>query len=286
MISGGLVPQVQNDPIYSLPHEYIAGLNLSIASTTVMAIAPGQARDMNDNIDMPVGFPNLAGNVIPASQFLGFMPPLFVSSAVIGANGLDQGAILASQDYAIWLIGDSRGYNNVAGLLSLTSNAAPLLPQGYDSLVLLGFVLTDSSKHFVASSTNPLNMKNSRAYYLSPPVSVLSGGNATSFTAIDLSTPIPTTTARDVIAYLLVTFIPFAVGDTVQFRPTGEGTPQTAGLNTITGQVAGVAQTQYLTVIAGQGSSIPEIDYKVTVSGDAVSVSVVGYAYIPASYVP
>ncbi len=278
--------QIQNDPVYSLPYLYISGLNISVASTTVLAIAPGQARDSNDNIDMPVGFPNLQGNTVPATLFQNYMPPLFVNGAVNGANGLDAGSLIATMDYAIYLIGDSRGYNPVAGILSLTSNAFPLLPLGYDSYRLIGFVQTDGSAHFVASSTNPLNAVRLRAYYLSPAVSVLSGGNATSFTAIDLSTPIPTTTARDVIAYLAVTLIPLAVGDTVQFRPTGEGTPQTAGLVTITGAVAGVAQTQYVQVICGVGSSKPEIDYKVTVSGDSVSVSVVGYAYIPTSYVP
>lgn len=279
--------QIQNDPVYSLPHLYISGLNISIASTTVLAIAPGQARDSSDNIDMPVGFPNLQGNTLPAIQFQNYMPPLLLNSAIKGANGLDSGSLIATMDYAIYLIGDSRGYNPVAGLISLTSNAYPLLPSGYDSYRLIGFIETDGSAHFVASSTNPLNAVNLRAYYLSPAVSVLSGGNATSFTAIDLSTPIPTTTARDVIAYLLVTFIPLAVGDTVQFRPTNEGTPQTAGLVTITGIAAGIAQTQYVQVICGvSGGSIPEIDYKVTVSGDSVSVSVVGYAYVPPSYVP
>lgn len=279
-------PQIQNDPIYSLPHLYISGLNISVASTTVLAIAPGQARDSSDNIDMPVGFPNLQGTTAPAIQFQNYMPPLLVNGAVNGANGLDAGSLIATMDYAVYLIGDSRGYNPVAGILSLTSNASPLLPLGYDSSILLGFVQTNGSAQFAASSTNPLNSKNLRSYYLSPSVSVLSGGNATSFTAIDLSTPIPTTTSRDVIALLQVVFTPLAIGDTVQFRPTGEGTPQTAGLVTISGVAAGIAQTQYLQVICGVASSKPEIDYKVSVSGDSVSVLVVGYAYIPTTYVP
>lgn len=280
------IPQIQNDPIYLLPYLYLSGLNISVASTTVLAIAPGQARDSSDNIDMPVGFPNLQGNTVPATQFQNYMPPLFINSAVNGANGLDQGSLIATMDYAIYLIGDSRGYNPVAGILSLTSNAYPLLPLGYDSYRLLGFIQTDGSVHFVASSTNPLNARNLRSFYLSPAVSVLSGGNATSFTAIDLSTPIPTTTARDVIAFLQVTFTPLAIGDTVQFRPTSEGTPQTAGLVSISGIAAGIAQTQYIQVICGVGSSKPEIDYKVSVSGDSVSVLVAGYAYIPTSFVP
>ena len=279
--------QIQADPIYSLPFLYISGLNISVASTTMLAVAPGQARDSSDNIDMPVGFPNLQGVVNPVVQNLNYQPPLLINGEVNGANGLDSGSLIATMDYAIYLIGDSHGYNNVAALLSLTSNAYPLLPQGYDSYRLIGFAQTDASAHFVASSTNPLNMSNARSYYLSAASSVLAGGNATSFTGIDLDTPVPTGTERDVIVYLLVTFTPAAVGDVVQFRPTGEGTPQTAGLVTITGQVAGIAQSQYVTVIAGvNGSSHASIDYKVSSGSDSVNVGVVGYSYIPTSYVP
>jgi len=277
MSSSTLVPQIQNDPIYSLPHLYIDGLNISIASTRIIAIAPGQARDMNDNIDMPVGFPNLQGNTLPVTQFQNYMPPLLVNTAVNGANGLDAGSIAASSQYGIWLIGDSRGYNPVAGLLSLTSNAYPLLPLGYDSLRLIGFIATDGSSNFVYATNKPQNMKYSLSYFNQPPISVLSGGNATSFTAIDLtaSSAVPTTTLQNVIVQLLVTFIPAAIGDTLQFRPTGSSA--TAGLVTITGVEAGIAQSQYIQVIAGVGSSKPEIDYKVSVSGDSATVLVAGW---------
>lgn len=269
------IPQIQNDPIYSLPHLYISGLNISVASTTVLAIAPGQARDASDNIDMPVGFPNLQGNTYPVIQFSNFQPPLIVNSVVNGINGLDTGTIAASTQYAIYLIGDSRGYNQVAGLLSLTSNASPIMPTGYDSFRLIGFIETDGSSHFVYATHKPQNMVGALAYFNQPPISVLSGGNATTFTAIDLTTnsAIPTTTLPNVIVTLLVTFIPLAANDVVQFRPTGS--TSTTNLVTIVGVTAGIAQTQYIQVIAGVGSSKPEIDYLVTVSGDSVSVSVV-----------
>ena len=267
-------PQIQNDPIYSLPHLYIAGLNISIASTTLLAISAGQARDANDNIDMPVGFPNLQGNTYPAMQFQGYSPGLLINSAINGANGLDQGTIAASTQYAIYLIGDSRGYQKVAAVMSLTSNVLPLLPLGYDSYRLLGFIETDGSSNFVYATHKPQNMAGALQYVLQPPVSVLSGGNATTFTAINLSSAVPTTTLQNIIVTLLVTFIPAAAGDVVQFRPTGSAA--TGGLNTIVGIAAGIAQSQYIQVIAGvSGGSLPEIDYLVTSASDSVSISVV-----------
>jgi hypothetical protein len=277
--------QIQNDPIYSLPHLYISGLNISIASTTVLAIAPGQARDSNDNIDMPVGFPNLQGLTVPTIQFQNYQPPLLINSAVNGVNGLDQGALAASTQYAIYLIGDSRGYNPVAGLLTLSSNAFPLLPFGYDSYRLLGFIETDGSIHFVYATHEPQTLQNALAYYLQPPVSVLSGGAATTFTGVDLNSAVPSGTLPNVIVELLVTFIPAAANDIVTIRPTGS--TATAGLITITGLQAGIAQTQYIQVIAGvNGSSHASIDYEVTSSSDAVSMSVVGWTGAPHAAYP
>lgn len=245
----------QNIPVEDLPFLYISGMNVSVASNTVIAIAPGQCRDSNDNIDIP------------------FPLPYYINSAVVGAGGLDSGTLAASTNYSIWAIADSSGKKQPAALISLWSNVAPLLPLGYDSLRLIGMVTTDASVHFLAASV--LNASSSKGFFLLPAVSVLSGGNATSFTAIDLSTAIPTTTAPFVIALGTVTFIPAAVGDTVQFRPTGSSA--TANLVTITGRVAGVAQTDTVVLHCGVASSKPEVDYKVSSSSDAVSLSINGY---------
>lgn len=261
-------PQVQNDPIYSLPWLYISGLNISVASDEIIAIAPGQARDSSDNIDMPVGFPNLQGVLQPS--------PLFLNSTVVGANGLDSGALAASTSYAIYLIGDSRYYKEVAGLISLASNAFPLLPFGYDSYRLLGFVGTDGSTDFDPATV--INVRDYQAFYVVPPTSVLSGGNATTFTDIDLTPPMPDD--LNAIAILDVVFIPAAVGDVVQFRPNGSAA--TSGLVTITGVAAGIPQVAQVQVVVGLATTNADIEYLVTSSSDSVSVSVAGWITVPA----
>jgi hypothetical protein len=270
-------PQVQNDPIYQLPHLYVSGLNISVASNTVIAIAPGMARDMSNNIDIEVGYANLQGNVIPATLNLNYIPPLYINSSVNGVNGLDQGTLAASSNYLIYLIADSRGYHNPAGLLSLYSNAYPLLPAGYDSYVLLGFVSTNGSIHFTAASV--LNYKNARAFYLQPEVSVLSAGDATTFTGVDLNSAIALGTDTGVIAYLDVLFTPAAIGDVAYLRPTGSGTG-TTNLVTIVGIAAGIPQQQFVQVLCGvNGSSHTSIDYEVTSASDALTLLVNGYSY-------
>lgn len=289
MISGGSVPQIQSDAIYSLPRLYISGLWLSAATPTAatsVVVAPGAARDSNNVLDMVVGLQNYAGIDLPASQFQNYQPGLIVNSLVNGANGLDTGSIAASSQYAFYLIGDSRLYNPTACVMSLTSNVAPTLPKGYDSYRLIGFWATDGSKHFVYATNKPQNMAGALTYFDVPAISVLSGGNATTFTAMDLTTnsAIPTTTLQNIVVTLLVVFTPAAVGDVVQFRPTGSSA--TSNIATIVGQVAGVAQTQYIQVIAGVGASKPEIDYLVTASGDAVSVSVAEWVGVSNSAYP
>lgn len=279
-------PKIQNDAIYALPHLYLQGLSISPASTTLLAVAPGAARDSNNILDMVVGLENYFGIDNPAVQFQNYQAGLLINSAVNGANGLDAGTIAASMQYAIYLIGDSRLYKNTAAVLSLTSNSAPIMPAGYDSFRLIGFIETDGSSHFVYATHKPQNMAGFLQYFNSPAISVLSGGNATTFTAIDLTTnaAIPTTTLPNVIVNLLVVFTPAAAGDVVQFRPTGSSA--TGNLPSIMGAVAGVAQTQYLQVIAGVGAAKPEIDYLVTSASDAVSVSVAAWGGVSNSAYP
>lgn len=265
---------IQNDPIYSLPHLYINGMNISIASTTVLAIAPGACRDSANSIDIVIGDQNLQGNTLPATLYQGYVPGLLINSAIVGAGGLDAGSLAASLQYGVYVIADSRGYMPTAGIMSLTSNPLPLIPVGYDSYRLLGFIETYSDSTFTYTDHKPQNMVGALEYILQPPISVLSGGTATSFTAIDLTTnsALPTTTLANIIVTLQVTFTPVAANDIATFRPTG----QTSGSYwSIIGAAAGVAQTQYLVMIAGVGSSKPEIDYKVTSGSDALSVSVV-----------
>lgn len=276
--------QVQNEAIYALPHLYITGLQISYASTTVLGISPGAARDSTNSMDMVVGLQNYFGIVNPAPLFLNYQPGLFVNSAVNGVNGLDSGTIAASTQYAVYLIGDSRNYNNTGAVLSLTSNLAPFMPSGYDSYRLIGFTATDSLSHFVYATQKPQNIAGLLTYSYSSPQSVLSAGNATTFTAVDLSTPVKTTTLTNVIVTLLATFTPNAVGDVAQLRPTGSSA--TANLPTIVGVAANVAQTEYITMIAGVGASKPEIDYLVTSSSDSLSLSVVNWAGVSNSAYP
>jgi hypothetical protein len=275
----------QSDPIVSLPFLYISGLNISVASTKIVAISAGQCRDQNNVLDIPVGYSNLQNYVYPATQYNNYLPGLFVNSGLNGANGLDYGTLAASKQYAVYVIASSKGTQPVAGLLSLTSNAYPLLPSGYDSYRLLGFISTNASTNFVQSTNAPQTMKTAIAYGLSPSVSALSAGASTTFAGVDLNTAVPLGTLQNVLVTFAVTFIPSLSSSLAQIRPTGS--TATTSLTTITAVAAGVAQTQYITVIAGvNGSSHTSVDYLVSSASDSLTLSVVGYVGAPTQAYP
>lgn len=272
--------QLQVSPVYALPYLYISGLDISIAGLTTIGVSAGQCRDSNDIIDMPVGFSDLQGQTYPATLNANYRPGLIIDATAVGANGLDRGALAASTNYAVYLIGDSRGFEPVAAVLSLASNAGPAMPFGYDSYRLLGFVGTNGSAQFVYSADRPQWMSRAQSYMLSPAVAGLSAGNSTSFASVSLNSAVPTGALTNVIVTLAVTYIPASSSSTVMFRPTGSSA--TSYLPTIQAGEAGVAQQQYISVIAGvNGSSQCSLDYKVGNAGDSLSFSVVAYTAAP-----
>lgn len=240
-------------PVVNLPYFFVSGMNLSVASTTELAIAPGSCRDSSNSLDIDL------------------FAPLFLNPSKVGAGGIDAGTIAASTQYAIYAIADSHGRHPNSGLFSLTSNFLPTLPLGYDSWRLLGFGTTDSSSHWVAADM--LNTSTSRGFYLQPAISVLSGGNATTFTAMNLSAAVPAD--PNTIVLLNIVFTPAAANDFLQLRPTGSSA--TTNLATVQGQSAGVPVSITIPVICGISGGNAEIDYKVSSSSDSVNITVAGY---------
>ncbi len=110
-----------------------------------------------------------------------------------GAGGLDTGSEAADTWYAVHVIGDRRGINLPAALLS-TSAFAPTLPAGYDIFRRIGWVRNDSGNDFL----NFISFGNGRTrtvLYNEPDsaVQVLAGGSATGTTLVDCSAFIPPT---------------------------------------------------------------------------------------------
>jgi hypothetical protein len=261
-------PQVQNDPIYLLPFLYINGLSVTLDGTTPntkLNISSGQCRDSNDIMDIALGSsnPNIQGNTVSA--------PLILDATTNGANGLDTGSFAASKLYAVYVIGDSRYYQPVASLLSL-SLTSPLMPFGYDSYRLIGYAVTDGSTHFLPAYIAGNN--NYRQFLFdAPQATAITAGNATSYTVIDLSALVPNVDNTPVWIASILT--PGAAGRQLFLQPAGA----TGNAVLITGQVTSVAVTSNSKLLAKRSSSLPKISYKVTNSGDAAAINVAGFDF-------
>lgn len=266
--------QIQNDPIYNLGLLYINGLVVSNDATTpntVLDISAGAARDINNIMDLTLGVnnPNLEGATVAA--------PLLLNAANNGANGLDTGTFAASTVYAVYIIGDSRYYQPTAAILTLASNASPLMPFGYDSLRLIGFAVTNSSTHFLPFYAS--GSKAQRAFIFdAPQATAITAGAATSYTAVNLITLVPNINNLEVL--FNVAYTPAAASHTFDMQPGNA----TGNATVTTGQVAAVVLNENGLVVLAQPTVIstvssPTVNYKVSNGSDAVAINVAGFNF-------
>lgn len=127
-----------------------------------------------------------------------------------GAGGLDTGSEASSTWYAVYLIDDTSGTNNPAGILS-TNTTTPTLPNGYNVFRRIGWVRNDSSSDLLEFAQRGTG--NERRYFWlegKPTINVLSAGSATTWTDVDMSSLMPPTST---VVYLNVGFRTTAAGD-------------------------------------------------------------------------
>lgn len=242
---------INSVPVVNLPFSYINGLQLSYTSATTVTVAAGQCRDSSNQFDITLG----ASTVIDAG--------------VNGVNGLDTGSLANSTLYYVYIISDSRSFNTPKLLLS-TSATAPYVPAGYDILRRIGSVRTDGSAHFLKFYQS--GSASQRKYTWDAPISVLSGGNSTTFAAVDLSGAVPA--LANCRVGIISSFTPATAANAATIRPSGSAA--TTGV-TITGVVAAKAQGAQEEVLALLISGVPKIDYIVAAAGDALSLSVISF---------
>ncbi len=260
------MPQVQSDPIYSLPFTYVSGLLISKASDTTLSVASGQCRDSNDIIDMPIGSAPLNGATTTA--------PVTLNFGVIGYNGIDTGAIAASTMYAVYVIGDSSYHNPVGVIATLASNSTPLMPFGYDSRRLIGYWATDGSSHLILGYMSGTG--NTRMFtYDAPIATAVTAGNATSYTGVVLTTLV---SPQDSVPVVIQSdFTANAAADTLKLQ----GYDSTGDAITIIAPVAGAtAHTfSYSTVLSQLNTAAPSIKYKVSAGAAAVALNVASFTF-------
>ncbi len=106
---------------------------------TRLIISSGICRDSNNVMDLCLGInnPNFESQIVES--------PITLEATKNGLNGLDSGSLALSSVYAVYVIGDSSYQKPTGCILSLASKTYPLLPTGYDSVRIIGYLNTNSS---------------------------------------------------------------------------------------------------------------------------------------------
>jgi len=238
-----------NVPVVNDGILYVNGLDLAWTADETISMAAGAARN-SANVN----------DIVLASA-------VSINNTTNGANGLDTGSVANSTMYAVYLIGDSTGYQATAGIMSADFDS-PLLPFGYDMYRRVGAVRTDGTADNLLFWQNGVGQ--SRSYYYDVGISELSGGSSTTYAEVDLATSVPPIATNVLFA---VTYTPNGATDVAEFIPFGS--TATTGVVRFGYGVAG-AQVGMATIPCRLDSAIPKVEYKVT-SGDALTLLVMGY---------
>lgn len=198
---------------------------------------------------------------------------LVIDATTTGLNALDTGSLAASTLYTVYLVGDPVTQQPMGAMISLATNSAPLLPFGYSVYAKIGYVRTDGSSHFLLGYWTAGNSSRRTFVYDAPIATAVTAGNATSYTAVTLTTFVPA--IENTPVSIAFAFTPGAASRTFNMTPGNA----TGNAVTITGQVTSVVVSDNVSVFGRVTSSAPEIDYKVSNSGDAVAINVAGYDF-------
>lgn len=247
---------IQNVPAEQQPFKYVYGLQISNNATTPntkVDVAVGQCRDSNDIIDIVIS------------------TAMTIDATVNGYNGLDTGSLAASTFYAIYAIADSANYNPSGFIMTVQTSSVPLMPLGYDSYRLIGYVLTDGSSHFLLFYMAAAASGNLRYIQYDAPITitVTDSGTSASYSAMSLAPAVPTAGWEKVKVY--AKWDPNAAADVLTFQAAG-GT----GNWLINTAVSTTVQDFNFDILPKLSSSVPKISYKVS-AGTLTAVTVLGY---------
>lgn len=245
---------ITTEQIVNLPYMYIQGLNLSSSGTKILTLESGQVRDSTNQFDI----------VIPDE--------ILLNGSVNGVNAVAPGlTLVGNMFYSVFAIGSSLGLQTPAAIIS-SFGQSPILPKGYDIFNFIGVWNTDGAVNF--TKMYQIGGSSKRTYFYDTPISVLSGGSATTFTPVNLSAAVPA--IQDISVTLKIDYTPSLAGHFLKLRPTGSVSLGEIKINAL---VEHIEQDNVLIIPGLASSNNPSIDYMVNSNTDTVSIYVYGFSY-------
>jgi len=284
--------QIPLVPVVNKGLSYMNGLQMTWTDGDTLTIAQGQCRNSTNVNDIILARP-------PLNNGTAVTTPFTVSTAIVGAGGLDQGTMANNTFYAVYVISSSENswidlppselqslsvppftspdptaavtqsaYYIQANVLISTSFTNPLLPYGFDQFRRIGAVLTDGSANFLAFDQRGNGVDRTMTYRASIATDITAGSSAT-FAAVDVSASIPVAGIEGIFKCL---FTPTAADDQLALRCGESATDE--GQAVASGSVGAVVTAAMLYCPVGL-TLASGIDYKVT--GSAVAINTQGY---------
>lgn len=214
-----------------------------------------------------------AGSILDSSKTfqINLDASVTIDASVNGLNGLDTGSLAASSLYYVYLVSSPTGAGVVGAMVSLS--ATPYLPYGYSAYACIGYIATGAGSTFLKGYWTDDKSSLRTFMYDAPQATAITAGNATSYTAIDLSALVPAVASTPVFIDSALT--PAAASQTLKLQPAGG----TGDAVTITGQVSAVVVSSQSLVIAQLASGDPKVSYKVSNAAAAAAINVAGYQF-------
>lgn len=237
---------VNTRPFYFPQFQKVEGFELEWLSLTSLTVKAGKCLDDTETWGIEIAEDTI------------------LDATVNGVNGLDTGSLEAAKTYSVFVIASQTNRKRPKVLLSLNA-ATPYVPEDYDLWKRIGFARTDGSAEFwkFYQSGNGLR----RMYKYNALLNLLTGGTATSLTAVDVSPAVP---AIDNIEIgLKLSFTPNTAGNAAYIVPFGGEDVDTTG---ISGVVAAETQVAQIVTLAKLDSGVPKIEYKVTNASDTLTI--------------
>ena len=208
---------------------------------------------------------------------------LTLSSAVViniannGLNGLDTGTIAASTVYAVYLVADPVTQQTSGCMLSLASNAIPLLPFGYSAYALIGYVTIDSGSHILKGFWSDNDSARRLFTYDAIQATAITAGNSNTYANVNLIALVPN--VNNLLVNVYTNFNANAAADILGLQAgnaTGDQMLIVAPVAGSSAHTTTMSQVLAQPVVITSVSS-PVINYKV--SAGAVAVDVAGYYF-------
>lgn len=238
-----------NVPLVNAGVDYVTGLQISYTTTTTLTVAAGRCRAANELNDIIID------------------EAIVINAAANGAAGLDTGALANATFYYVYAVADST-LNNDPSVVVSASASAPTLPSGYNIYRLIGRgFLTDGSAHFLPFKRTGNGLVRKHRY--DTQISELAGGNATTFTDVDLASSVP---LGDTVVVLQANMVPATADNQLKLRRNGSSS--TNGDTQVYGSAATKVSSGQVEVMCDASAVI---EYLVSNGSDAATLLVAGF---------